>query len=198
MVDLVRLPDNVESGAHGGPAFNTSVITLGNGREGRQQEWSVARHSWDIGYGVSGKDDFQTVKDFFFARRGRARSFLFKDWSDYHGTFEAVALIDGQPTKRQLAKAYDDGLNAYVRLIDYPVAGTLLVYVDTVATEAYTINKGVITFTGGDPGDNVVASYEFDIPVRFAVDQFDMTLANVLAMQVSSLPVIEVTKDDNS
>lgn len=196
MVDLVRLPDNVESGAKGGPSFTTSVITLGNGRENRNQEWSVARHSWDIGYGVTGRDDLETVRAFFYARRGRARSFLFKDWSDYQGTFEAVAAVTGDATKRQLVKTYDDGLNPYVRLVDYPVAGTLKVYVDTVMTVAYTLDGGVITFTGGDPGDNVVASFEFDIPVRFAVDQFDMTMANILASEVSSLPVIEVTKDD--
>ncbi len=195
MVDLVRLPDNVESGAKGGPAFATSVITLANGRESRNQEWAVAKQSWDIGYGVQDKADFEVVRAFFYARKGRARSFLFKDWSDYQGTLQAVAAVDGQPTKRQLVKTYDDGLTPYARLIDYPVAGTLHVYVDTVETMAFTLALGVITFTGGDPGDNVVATFEFDIPVRFDVDQFTMTLANVLAMEVTSLPVVEVTKD---
>lgn len=196
MVDLVRLPDSVESGAHGGPAFTTSVITLGNGRENRNQEWAVARHTWDIGYGVTGANDFEIVRAFFYARRARARSFLFKDWSDYKGTLEAVAAVTGQATKRQLIKTYPDAITPYIRLIDYPVTGTLHVFVDTLETLAFTLAGGVITFTGGDPGMDVQATFEFDIPVRFDTDHFVMTLANVLAMNVPSLPVVEVTKDD--
>lgn len=197
MVDNIRLPDNVEAGAKGGPALKTSVITRRNGRENRNQEWSVARHSWDIGYGVTGIDDFETVRRFFYARMGRARSFLFKDWSDYKGTLEAVAAVAGDATKRQLIKTYADSVNPYVRLIEYPISTTLHVYVDTMETTDFTLgNYGVITFTGGDPGDNVVATFEFDIPVRFDVDQLDMTIESVLAKAIPSLPVVEVTKDD--
>lgn len=195
MVDLVRLSDEVESGAKGGPAFSTSVITLDSGRESRNQEWDVARNSWDIGYGITSPSSFEGVRSFFYARRGRARSFLFKDWSDYQGTYEAVAPVTGQPTKRQIIKTYVDDVSPYIRLIDYPVDGTLKVYVDTVLTEAYTLDLGVITFTGGDPGDNVLATFEYDIPVRFDVDQFTLELANVLAGAISSLPVVEVTRD---
>jgi|WetSurMetagenome_2_1015567.scaffolds.fasta_scaffold170424_2 uncharacterized protein (TIGR02217 family) len=196
MVDLVRLPDNIEAGAHGGPNFTTSVITLVNGRENRNQEWATARHSWDIGYGVTDEIDFKTVRAFFYARRGKARAFLFKDWSDYTGTLEAVAAVTGDATKRQLVKTYPDALAPYLRLIEYPVAGTLHVYVDTLETFAYTLgDKGVITFTGGDPGVNVFCTFEFDVPVRFDVDQFNVTVQNVLAMEIPSLPVVEVTND---
>jgi uncharacterized protein (TIGR02217 family) len=107
-----------------------------------------------------------------------------------------MATVAGQATKRQLVKTYDDGVNAYVRLIDYYVAGTLHIYVDTVETTHFTADKGVITFTDGDPGMNVVATFEFDIPVRFDVDQFGGVVDNVLSMSIPSLPILEVIKDD--
>lgn len=195
MVDLVRLPDNVEAGAKGGPVFSTSIITLANGREGRNQEWAVARHSWDVGYGLTGVDDLETVRKFFYACHGRARSFLFKDWSDYKGTLEAVAPVVGQATKRQLIKTYTNGVIPYLRTILYPVDGTLHVYVDTLETIDFTLAGGVITF-GSDPaGATVVASFEFDIPVRFDTDQLALTVENVMAMNIPSIPVIEVTDD---
>lgn len=192
MVDLVRLPDDVEAGARGGPSFNTSVITLGSGRENRGREWQVARHSWDIGYGIDTPSSFQAVIDFFYACGGRARSFLFKDWADYKGTLETVAAVVSQPTKRQLVKTYTNGIVSYVRVVDHPVAGTLLVYVDNMLTVAYTIVGGLITFTGGDPGDDVKATFEFDIPVRFDTDQLSLTMENIKSMQIPSIAILEV------
>lgn len=190
-MDNVRLPDSVEAGAKGGPSFLTTVVTLGNGIERRNQSWSVARHSWDIGYGISTSQDFQTVRDFFYACGGRARSFLFKDWSDYQGTLEAVAPVTDQALQRDLVKTYANGVVSYQRLIRYPVDGTLNVYVDTMLTVDYTIDNGRLTFTD-DPGENVVATFEFDISVRFDTDQLDVTVQNIKAMEIPSIPVIEV------
>jgi len=197
MVDAVRLPDDIEGSAHGGPVFSTSVITLSSGQESRNQDWQIARQQWDVGYGVTDPANFEAVRAFFLARRGRARSFLFKDWSDYKATLEPVAAVTGDATKRQLIKTYADTENPYVRVIAFPVSGTLKVYVDTLLTTDYTLLGGVLTFAS-DPGASVVASYEFDIPVRFDVDKFDLTLATVLAGQIPSLPIVEVTQDDPS
>lgn len=194
MVDQVRLPDDVESGAKGGPNFSTSVITLGSGREARNQEWIVARHTWDIGYGISDRPSFETVRAFFYAAKGRARSFLFKDWSDYKASLEPV-LVTGTGTTRQLGKTYSNGAVSYVRPVYYPVAGTLHVYVDTMETTDFTIVKGLLTF-GSDPGDNVVATYEYDIPVRFDTDTLALTVDNILAFEIPSLPIAELIGDD--
>jgi uncharacterized protein (TIGR02217 family) len=196
MVDMVRLPDDVESGAKGGPNFSTSVITLASGRENRNQEWGIARHTWDVGYGIANKDNFELVRQFFYTRHGRARSFLFKDWSDYHGDEEPMAAVTGQATKRQLVKTYSDGVINYVRKIEYPVSGTLHIYVNTLETFAYSIAaKGVVTFTG-DPGGDVVATFDYDIPVRFDTDTLALTVDNILNFEIPSLTIAEVIGDD--
>lgn len=193
MVDNVRLPDNVESGAKGGPNFSTSVITLGSGRENRNQEWAVARHTWDVGYGIATPEDFETVRGFFYTQRGRARSFLFKDWSDFQGANEAVT---GSGLTRQLVKTYTGGTVPYVRNILYPVDGTLHVYADTLETMAFTLGaKGMLTFTD-DPGMNVVATFEYDIPVRFDTDTLALTVDNIKNFEIPSLTLAEVLGDD--
>lgn len=196
MVDAARLPDTVESGARGGPTFSTSVITFASGRESRQQEWQVARHTWDVAYGITNEDDYALVRDFFYACGGRARSFLFKDWSDFKGKLEPVAAVTGNANQRQLIKTYGNGVSSYLRVITHPVTGTVRVFVDTVEVAPVSISSaGVITF-GSDPGDNVVATFEFDIPVRFDSDDLAVTMHNVVALELPSIQIIEVTNDE--
>jgi len=79
----IRLPDDVEQGAQGGPSFLTTVVAMGGGDEQRNAEWSAARLSWDIAYGIRTKDLFETTIAFFRARKGRLHGFRFRDWSDF-------------------------------------------------------------------------------------------------------------------
>lgn len=198
--DDIRLPDDVEAGAHGGPEFMTTIVAIGNGTEQRNIDWASAKASWDIGYGIQDQVDYKGVRDFFYARRGKAVGFRFKDWSDYQATDELIALGDGANLLFQLVKNYTSGSATYVRKITRPVTGTLVVRVNgvvkTVATH-YNINyaTGLITFTGGNaPGNGleVRVDYEFDIPVRFDVDKFDLRLEITIAGAVQALPIVEL------
>ena len=88
MVDFVdsRLPEDLERGARGGPAFQTTVINLSAGGEQRNQDWSQHRCSYYVAYGVRDKDYWQDILDFFYERRGRAIGFRFKDWGEFEAT----------------------------------------------------------------------------------------------------------------
>ena len=81
--DEVRLPTNIEIGAQGGPQFNTTIIALSSGFEKRNINWADSKGTWDIGYSIRYKEDLDIVIQFFYARRGRANGFRFKDWSDF-------------------------------------------------------------------------------------------------------------------
>lgn len=191
----VRLPDDVERGAAGGPNFKTTVIDLANGSEQRNADWQEARHEWELSYGVQDKDDFAAVRAFFFARRGMANTFLFKDWSDYVLTDETQGVGDGANMLFQLIKTYEnDGPSPYYRRITRPVTGTVVWKVDGVVRSATHNGLGLYTLAGPviANGAIVTASAQFDMHVRFATDKFQLQLEWSDAGAVGSLPVIEV------
>lgn len=197
----VRLPVDVERGAQGGPGFKTTVMILGGGFEKRNIEWSRARGSWDIGYGIDKKSAYVTVKDFFYARQGRAHSFRFKDWSDFEigtpGNPVVFAIGDSSTTIFQLKKRYSSGGVNYDRIIEKPIASTVEIYVNSVlqtVTTHYTIDAstGLITFVSAPGAVNIAAACEFDVPVRFDTDKLDINVEHFDAGMIPQIPVVEV------
>lgn len=189
----VTLPDEVEQGASGGPTFQTTVLPLSSGNEQRNIDWVEARHEWDLSYGIDSKELFDAVRQFFFARRGMAHTFRFRDWSDYQLVDEEIGIGDGVNRVFQLVKVYEAGGPApYFRRITRPV-GTVSIKVDG-ATASYVDNGlGLYTLSVAPAdGASVTATCEFDMCVRFNVDKFSLTLEQVNAGSVNSLPVIEV------
>jgi uncharacterized protein (TIGR02217 family) len=203
--DNVRLPEEVEQGAQGGPEFKTTIVAIGNGTEQRNIDWSEAKASWDVSYGVDSPEFYRTVRAFFLARRGKATGFRFKDWSDFEATDELLGLgtsttgSDGNATF-QVIKTYTSGSASYVRVITRLVASTLVVRVnDVLKTEGvhYTADDdtGIITFLNPHrptTGQEVNADYEFDVPVRFDTDKFTLTMEVSLAAAIGSLPILEL------
>lgn len=194
-IDNVRLPIDVERGVRGGPSFRTTIVSLANGDENRNQEWETRRGAWNIGYGIQKREDMEEIYNFFHARRGMAYGFRFRDWMDYSVKEGPTLEVIGQPAKRQLARLHDDVIRPYTRVVRYPVADTLKVFVDYVLTEAYTLDAlGVLTFTGGDPGDNVLTTFEYDIPVRFDTDTLEVELNTFREGRAPSIPIVELLK----
>ena len=191
----VRLNVNYERGARGGPQFKTTVTTLASGHEQRNGDWQRARGRWNIGYGVQSKADYYEIFDFFLARQGRLYGFRFKDWVDFEATDEPIGTGNASDTEFQLIKTYGSGAYTYVRPITKPVDGTLTVYLDAVATTAYTVDNdtGVITFDSA-PGNAVAitATFEFDVPVRFTEDDLEIALQYVEAGSVPSIEILEL------
>lgn len=193
----VRLPDDVERGATGGPGFSTTITELGSGFEQRNADWAKARLGFDIGYGIQDKAGFQEVLRFFYARRGRLYGFRFKDWSDFEATDQTIGTGDGVITQFQLQKTYSDAGGSYVRPINKPVDGTVVIYVDDVVVDPadYTVDytTGVVTFDTPVANAAVVtADFEFDVPVRFDVDKADVDLVWSNAGSVPNIPIVEL------
>lgn len=201
--DDVRLPPDIEQGAQGGPQFNTTILTLSSGAEVRNQNWSRSKALYNIAYGVTDSDDpddsYATVIAFFFARGGMARGFRFKDWLDFNATAQACSgLANGTNTIFQLQKTYTSGAINYVRKITRPVSGTVNVYnnavLKTLGTD-YTIDvtTGKITFTVAPvSGHAITADFDFDVPVRFAVDALQLTASVVNVAAIQSIALQEV------
>lgn len=198
-----RLPDDVERGAQGGPGFKTTVVTLKSGSEKRNQDWSQSRGSWDLSYGIQSKEDFMRVLRFFYARKGRAFGFRFKDWSDFEAARQTFATTDGADTTYQLINTYeDDDGYSYVRTVTKPVQGTVSIWRNNVLlteTTHYSINynTGVVTLVSAGVGGHALEwSGEFDVPVRFDRDNFDITLQHFDAGAIPSFQVLELRPED--
>ncbi len=207
----VRLSEDIERGATGGPQFSTTVKGLSSGFEKRNINWEDVRGAWDIGYGLMHKDpditdnNYTAVLNFFYVRQGRAHSFRFKDWSDFEiGDFsdntsrEFIGTGDNLDTIFQIIKRYTSGGINYDRTIAKIVDGTFKLFVNgalQTITADYTIDllTGIVTFAVAPPaGQLVEVIAEFDVPVRFDVDRFGITLQQVQAGSVPDLPLVEV------
>lgn len=197
--DDVRLPIEIEQGSTGGPTFNTSIVRLGSGAEARNQNWQSQRVVYDVGYGLTSSaqtdaQDFYTLLQFFYARRGRFRGFRFKDWTDFEA-FSQPMLPNTGNLVWQLQKVYSDGVQTYTRKLTRPVAGSVVVFHadnSVVDPSSYTLDvtKGTVTFTSSQSG--LKATCQFDVPVRFDTDTFTLTVQLFNAAEVQSLAIVEV------
>lgn len=201
----VKLPEEVERNVQGGPGFKTDISVLVSGHEKRNIDWSRARGEWDAAYGIQYKEDMQAVIDLFYASVGMAYGFRFKDWSDFEvgddATSTPQALLpvgDGIETNFQAIKRYEVGGFFHDRVLTRIVAGTYRVFVDAVEqteTTHYTIdiNTGIITMVTAPAAAEVVGLIaEFDIPVRFGLDQLNINMATFEAGTLPAIPLVEI------
>jgi uncharacterized protein (TIGR02217 family) len=197
-VDNVRIDDCIEQGATGGPTFSTGLLTSDNGVESAIENWTQARRFWDISYGLRTKAMYDITLAFFLARRGKARGFLFKDWTDYQMPRQSIGTGDGTTTAFALAKTYADTVIPYNRVITRPVrtpTDTLEAWVNGVSTGAFTYvqGSGIITFSVAPPnGQDVEAACEFDVPVRFDTDQLPMNITWQEAVAMQNILIAEI------
>ena len=203
--DEIRFPDNISRGARGGPERRTRIVELASGREERNTPWAGSRRRYDASYGIRRADDLASVIAFFEARSGRLRGFRWKDWADYKSCLpsqtpsasdQLIGQGNGTATGFQLTKSYASGLQSYVRAINKPVAGTVLIALDGVVQASgwsVDMTTGVVTFTVAPAnGVTVTAGFEFDVPVRFDSDLLDVTLDIERLGSITSIPLVEV------
>jgi uncharacterized protein (TIGR02217 family) len=202
-----RLDVEISYGSLGGPGFKTSVATAGTGKEQRNQEWERARAKYDLKYGIRDTNDMHNVIKFFYARRGRAFSWRFKDWLDYQIENQNIGVCQNNYVSGevfQLFKRYDDGSgHPYDRVITKPVEGTLVnLRQDDVIIDPddYDVDwtTGEITINREYAQGTVISLdyVEFDVAVRFDIDELDISMDAFDQNSISSIPIIEVYAEE--
>lgn len=203
----VRFPASLSFGSIGGPERRTDVVTLANGFEERNTPWAHSRRRYDAGLGMRSLDDVETLISFFEARRGQIYGFRWKDWTDFKSgrasaavdfADQLVAVADGVASAFQLIKTYRSGAFSYARPIKKPVAGTVRIGIEQDELRE-GVDFGIDTTSGlvslSHPpaaGQQVVAGFEFDVPVRFDTDRIQTSVASFQAGDVPNVPVVEV------
>ena len=217
MFDDVRLPEDVERGAVGGPRFNTTIVEDDAGLEQRNQNWQFSRMRWAVGYNALNAVEFRALLAFFYLRQGRARGFRFKDWSDY-ATAGSEAVLAGTSTPQPVYINRTDPANIVARLAMWygdlasydlvirPHRYIVLPRVDTLAF--YTRGAGGYAATNipqWDNGNRVVrngtaAQYywtgEFDVPVRFDTDELNLDMLHLDSASAPNIPIVELNYEN--
>jgi len=201
--DEVRFPDQISFGATGGPKFNTTVIVLESGFEQRNANWTNTRGEWDVAHGLKTQTELDTLIDFFYARRGKARGFRFKDWSDFELDRQNIGTTDSSTAVFQIFKRYTSAAINFDRNLSKIVSGTYMVWVNAVlltegggATQ-FTIDQNTGKITIGSThaatsGQAVEAKTEFDVPVRFNTDHLQVNIEFFNRFNWGQIPVIEL------
>lgn len=204
-IETPRFPVDISFGSSGGPIFDTSVIILSSGFEQRNANWSEPLRRWDVSYGIKTEALMNTLLLFFNAMAGRTHGFRFKDFTDFKSVspeatvgFNDMILGtgDGAKTVYQIIKNYITGSQTQIKSIKKTVTGTVRVALDAVEQfSGFTIdnNLGTITFSVAPAGGVVVgAGYEYDVPVRFDMDNLEISLTAFEARNLPSIPVREI------
>jgi uncharacterized protein (TIGR02217 family) len=204
--DNIRFPTAISRGCVGGPERRTDVVTTASGREERNSRWQHSRRKYNVGFGIKTLTQLQEVIAFFEGRRGKLHAFRFKDFTDFkscapHATRAAtdqnLGTGDGTTAAFQLVKHYDAPSRDYVRTIEAPVSGTVIVAVNGVTTTAFALSAqtGIITFNAGNipaNGSVVTAGFEFDVLVRFDTDEITINLKHFEGGEIPDISLIEV------
>ena len=204
----VRFPTRVSIGASGGPERRTEIVVVGSGAEERNSRWADSKRVYNAGYGVKSVDDLHGVIAFFEERRGRLHGFRWKDWADYKSCApgETISALDqeigtgdGTTGAFQLIKTYGSTYAPWARSIQLPVAGSVLVAVDSAPQDpenfVVSLTTGVVTFLAQYiPADQttVTAGFQFDVPVRFDTDQLEVNLSEMEAGSIPHIPIVEI------
>ena len=162
-----RFLDCVAFGASGGPTFNTTVAALMSGDESRNGNWSITRHSYEIGMAPRLQSEFMAIKTSYLLCMGRLYGFRWKDAQDYQCALTAGSLQGLRSGVAEGSQGFGYGIPAYqlfklytllslgiYRRILKPVAGTVAVRRNGSAVTvgaspgniAIDTTTGVITF----------------------------------------------------
>ncbi len=198
-IDEARLRDDIERGAVGQLGFNTTVVTSDSGRAATNQNWQDGRCVWSFGYQNMSPDDYKSVTAFFRARRGMARGFLFKDWSDFDIPRQGIGQGTGSATEFPIFKTYNDGYGYTIdRRIYRPRSDKIRVWLNGVENFAYSyVSPGKITFPTPPANGHLVEIQvdEFYIPVRFTTDALQLNMLWVGNASIMGLSIMEVIED---
>lgn len=202
----VLFPLELGFGAAGGPQFSTQIAVTASGFEQRNSNWADARLNYDAGVGIRSETDLAALIGFFRARRGQAHGFRFRDPLDSSSRDDSQAPTpfdqllgngDGLRTNFALIKSYGE-IDSQIRRVTRPVAGSIRVSVAGIEQLTGWVigERGAIDFDiAPAAGTTVQAGYIFDVPVRFADDRIDVSLAGFRTGELPSVPIVEIRED---
>lgn len=196
----VRFPEDISYGSSGGPGFNTTIIELASGAEQRNINWSQTKATYDVSYGVKTREQMEALLEFFYARRGKAYGFRFKDWMDFEMLRQPIGYADsaGHISNMQVFKRYEPDTDYfYDRPITKLVPDTIQLFAANSPSDTRYLDPdtGLINIGGSQafPANALIeVACEFDVPVRFDIDDVKISHDDWELMSWPSIPLVEI------
>lgn len=187
----IQFPADISYGASGGPAFAVDIVKTKAEIEQRNLNRPEGLCKYDVKHGVKNRSQYTRLLTFFRARKGKTYGFRYKDWFDYQAFGQGLGT--GTVAEYQLIKTYADEGGFDVRIIRKPVQGTLKVYLDGSPTSNFTCDytTGILRFPS-PPGQVVTVDFEFDVPVRFDLDQMAASYDEFQIISWDNISLVEV------
>lgn len=207
----VNFPERIAFGAASEPVWLTDIAAVSSGFEVTNQRWQDAQHVFDVSLSIRNKTDYLLVRSHFHEVRGRANTFLFKDFLDYEVSESegslltmAYASVTANGTY-YLHKKYGS-TNPYFRKITRPDSPIQVFRTRASVTTnitgigaAVTYTTGAVAITGHMSGDTYAWSGTFKVPCRYGSDRLPGAAINKepgedgeLLVQCDSISVVEV------
>lgn len=179
-----QISDRVALGFQAIPTYDTRVIPLDNGKEKRNVNRTRAKRRYSALYQNFTPAQFADILAVFHVVRGMAHSFRFKDWTDFQVENGSLGVAPSGTTAVQLVKLYTFGGTTVTRTITKPrSSGFVLRQAGVIKAGTLDTTTGLFTpSTAWTPGEALTASFEFDVPVRFASDDFPAAWENKQAI----------------
>ncbi|MBI5427257.1 MAG: DUF2460 domain-containing protein [Nitrospinae bacterium] len=205
-----RFPTDISYGSAGGPAFNTQIVAVKSGAETRNVNWPSPVHKYNVAFGIRKQSDLEAVLKMHHVCQGRAIGFRYKDWLDYKScdagaavtpVDQSIGMGNASATAFQLVKNYTFGGYQVSRKIKKPVSGTVKVAlndIEQLSGWSVSTTTGIVAFTS-PPGSGVSikTGYEFDVPVRFDIDDLSFLLSKP-RLGEGNIPLVEDVNENNA
>lgn len=158
-IENERFPQEMMPGALITPEWKTDIVSYGNGTQFRDAAWLYPLHTIQFNRAEK-KEVITTILDWHRNARGAFKDFLFKVPFDFTSNADGVSSPDladqvigsgdGSTTDFQLIKNYAAGGDVFARLIQRPLAATVVVGingVESVKDKDWTLGlNGLVQF----------------------------------------------------
>ncbi|RTK92289.1 MAG: TIGR02217 family protein [Rickettsiales bacterium] len=191
----VNLPSFLEIFACGVSEFSTSYASTKSGREIRSSDVIIPRKKYILRNCRLSEGQFELFNSFYIARAGRRYSFLLKDYFDYKVEKQLIAIGDGVTDQFQLSKTYFDSISSHIRNIRKPKLNTILIWIDQEQQSIKELDEslGRVTLDTPPPEHSqIIASFEFNVVVRFNNDSFEYSFNDDGTISLDNIEMIEV------
>lgn len=191
-----QLPSCIEYGIDVMPWWHVDMISLSDGRESPNLQWSQSRHEYELSFHSTNPVDYHAAKAHYNKARGMLKVWPFIDPLD-----NTVDLSEGRAIEvasgYQAVKRYGSGADQYDRRITRPFDAA--VYESGVLAPGITIDPDTGLFVGlGSGVDPSLISWagRFYVPVRYDIDRLPGTISSRTGegyfVQSSGIRIVEV------
>lgn len=169
----------------------TDIVLLDNGDEIRNARWKHKKLKFSASYVMLSPEAQHELISAFYAANAQLLLFRFRDYGDFQTVKSPLTVAQGTKTPVQLTKRYQFGptyadrmIQAIASCVVYDAGGNVVTGVVDDVLGLFTPDQdwgvGQYTWSG-----------KFDCWVRFASDEFDMTL-KTLDLATSDIELIEM------